>query len=69
MGGFCARRSRPEHVHALRLDGAFYAPTRLGWEQADVFKMGHTADGVVWWGTWRWNGWVAQFINLHAKIK
>ena len=59
MGGVCAKRSRSDHVQASRLDHAFYAPTRLGWEQAGVFKMGHKADGVVWWGTWRWNGWVA----------
>ena len=36
---------------------AYYFPTEHGWEGADVFKMGHTVDGEIWWGTWRWNGW------------
>ena len=36
---------------------AYYFPTEHGWEGAEVFKMGHTVDGEIWWGTWRWNGW------------
>ena len=56
MGGVCAKRS---HIEARQLDAVYYAPADMGWEDAYLFKMGHTVDGTVWWGTWRWSGWVA----------
>ena len=41
------------------LGNVYDRPTEKGWEDAELFKVGHTANGTVWWATWRWNGWVA----------
>ena len=56
MGGMCGKRS---HIEARSLSEVYYTTTEKGWEGAELFKMGHTVGGTVWWGTWRWNGWVA----------
>ena len=56
MGGTCGKRS---HIEARALSEVYYAETEKGWEDAELFKMGHTVDGTTWWGTWRWSGWVA----------
>ena len=60
MGGVCAKRS---HIEARALDAVYYTPTDKGWEDASLFRMGHFVDGTVWWGTWRWSGWVLYFLN------
>ena len=57
MGGMCGKRS---HIEAYSLSQVYYCSTEKGWEGAELFKMGRTdSQGAVWWGTWRWNGWVA----------
>ena len=44
----------------------YYIPTDKGWEDADIFNMGHLVKEKreVWWATWRWNGWVQDHDTL-----
>ena len=55
MGNVCAKR----HADARALNEVYFCPTEKGWENAGLFKMGHTVNRSVWWGTWRWSDWVA----------
>ena len=47
MGSTCAERSQPQpDVHVI--DSVFYVPTRKGWEDAELFKVGHVVENTVW---------------------
>ena len=44
----------------MKMHDVFYEPSEHGWEQTSMFKMGHTHGNTVWWGTWKWAGWVTE---------
>ena len=61
MGSSCAKRaSSNASIEAIMMHDVFYEPSEHGWEQTSMFKMGHTHGNTVWWGTWKWAGWVTQ---------
>ena len=58
MGSFCAKRCSSATIEAVQMREVYYEPSDHGWEKTDMFKMGHITGNTVWWGRWKWAGWV-----------